>query len=301
MALVVGGEFGNVRLLTLDGEGRTLAYGEGSGRTGLVSFCPGRQRLAELAYSGGGTKLVIRRTATLRIVRRQPVVLPGQRYAQRLRCADAAGTSALLFARGPSGDSPAKSAVYRVRSGRIDPLWGGAAFDAALTSSVAYLSAGPTGRTLLRVDLASGAAQRLGTLPGATTGLVLNRAGTRLAGVHTRLDRSVDVVRIDLGGASARITSARFPADEGQAQVFWLDGGRLLFAPSYGGTARVLDGSLETQSTFRWRALSSAVAGGRLFGADYSLSLFRAELPSGPQRSVRLLPGRSHLIVSATR
>ena len=300
VALVVGGEFGSVRLLTLDGEGRTLAYGKGSGRTGLVSFCPGRQRIAELAYSGGGTKLVIRRTATLGIVRRQAVVLPGQRYAQRLRCADAAGTSALLFARGPSGDSPAKSAVYRVRPGRIDSLWNGAAFDAALTSSDAYLSAGQTGRTLLRVDLATGAARTLGTLPGATAGLVLNGAGTLLAGVHTRLDRSAVVVRVDLGRASARITSARFPADEGQAQVFWLAGGRLLFAPSYGSTARMLDGSLDTRASFRWRALSSAVAGGRLFGTDYSLSLFRADLPQGPQRSVRSLPGRSHLLVSAT-
>jgi hypothetical protein len=83
------------------------------------------------------------------------------------------------------------------------------------------------------------------------------------------------------------------------AQVFWLARGRLLFVPTYGSTARVLDDSLRTRSSFRWRAMSAAVVGNRLFGTDLSLSLYRADLPTGPQRIARRLPGRVNVIVSA--
>ena len=61
----------------------------------------------------------------------------------------------------------------------------------------------------------------------------------------------------------------------------------------------MLDESLRTRSSFRWRALSSAVVGNCLFGTDLSLSLYQADLPSGPQRTVRRLPGRTNVIVSA--
>jgi hypothetical protein len=300
VALVVGGEFGDVRLLALDARGRTLAYGRGGGRAGLVSVCPGRQRIAELAYTGRGTVIAIRRTRALRILGRQTVVLPGQRNAQRLRCNDPAGANVVVFARGPSGDSPAKSALYRLRAGRLDAIWNGAAFDAALTASTAFLSAGARGRNLLRVDLATGRARALATLPGQATALAVDRTGQLLAGVDTRVGRSARIVRVDLRKGRARIATTRLPADEGLAQVFWLPGGRLLFAPAYGSTARVLDDSLRTRSRFRWRALSSELVGNQLFGTDLSLSLHRAELPSGPQRVARRLPGRTNIIVSAT-
>ena len=300
VAFVVGGAFGSVRLLALDAKGRTLAYGRGGGRAALVSFCPGRQHLAELAYTGAATTVVVRRTRTLRVVRRQVVVLPGQRFAQRLECTDFRGARVVVFARGPLGDSPAKSALYRVRAGHIDPIWHGAAFDAALTATSAYVSARARGETLLHVDLATGRARVVAALPDATTALTVDRAGTRVAGVATRLDRSAQAVRVDLRGAPAKVTTARFPADEGQAQVLWLADGRLLFAPVYGSVARVLDDSLRERSQFRWRAMSSAVVGRQLFGTDLSLSLFRATLPSGPQTTARRLPGRPGLIVSAT-
>ena len=299
VALVLGGEFGDVRLLALDARGRTLAYGRGDGRTGLVSVCPGGGLLAELVYTGPRTMLVIRRTSTLRVVGRQGVRLPGGRYAQRLHCVDPGGAQVVVFARGPSGDSPARSALYRVQRRALAAIWNGPAFDAAFTTSHAFLSAGRQGRSLMRVELGTGRVRALASLPSPAATLAVDRSGTLVAGVQTRLDRRSDVVRVDLRGARPRITTARIAADEGQAQVFWLPGARLLFAPTYGSTARVLDESLRTRSSFRWRAMSSAVVGNRLFGTDLSLSLHRAELPSGPQRIARRLPGRTNVIVSA--
>ena len=294
MALVIGGEFGATRLLTLDARGRTLAYGRGGGRTGLVSVCPGRQRLAELAYTGPGTTVVIRQTATLRVVRRQRVTLPGQRYAQRLGCEDHSGASVLVFARGPLGDSPAKSALYRLRPGRMEAIWHGAAFDAALASSSVYLSAGARGTKLVRVDLATGRSRELVMLPIGTTGLAVNPAGTLVAGTENRVDRSVQVVRVDLRGRRARVTTVRLPAGQrpGSGRSGYPAAGcssrRHTKVPPGCSTSRCA-----RARAFAGAALSSAVVGNRLFGTDLSLSLHRADLPSGPQRIARRLPGRT--------
>ena len=300
VALVVGGEFGDVRLIALDARGRTLAYGKGGGRrTGLVSVCPGRERLTEIASTGTATTLVVRATRTLHIVHRRQLRLPRQRYAQRLHCQDRSGAAAVVFTRGPT-DTPAGSALYRVELGRVAEIWRGSAYDAAITPTSAYLSAGIRGKTLLRVDLRGRSVRKLAGLPDATTSLALNRAGTMLAGIQIGTDRSARVVRVDLRRTRAKVSTARFPASEGVAQIFWLPSSRLLFVPAYGTTARVLDTSLRTRSRFRWTAGTAALAGSQLFGTDISVALFRAELPSGPMHVVRRLPGRPTLIVAAT-
>jgi hypothetical protein len=298
VALVVGGEFGDVRLIALDARGRTLAYGKGGGRVGLMSVCPGRARLTEIAYTGTATTLVVRTTRTLRIVARRQLHLPGRRYAQRLRCQERSGAAVVVFARGPT-NTPAGSALYRVELGRVAEIWRGSAYDAAITATSGYLSAGIKGKALLRVDLRGRPVRQIAGLPDATTSLALNRTGTLLAGIQIRTDRSARVVRIDLGGTRAKVSTARFPANEGLAQVFWLPSGRLLFVPAYGTTTRLLDASLRTRSRFRWTAATAALAGSQMYGTDISVALFRAELPSGPMRVVRRLPGRPTLIVAA--
>jgi hypothetical protein len=301
VALIVGAGVGDTRLIALDRRGRTLAYGRGGGRAGLVSVCPGRKRLAELAYTGARSTLAIRATRTLRIVRRQAVALPGGRYAQRLACEDGAGTGVVVFARGPLGDSPAKAALYRLTESRLVALWNGAAFDAGISPSAAYLSAGMSGRTLLRVDLRSSRTRRMGTLPGSAMSLAPNAGETLLAGVVGGPGRPSQVVRVDLTRKPGKVTAARLAGGEVYGQVFWLPAGRLLFVPAYGGTAaHVFDRSLRTQSRFPWTAGQAALVGSTVFGTDQSFSLFRADLPSGPQRVARRLPGRPTLLVSAS-
>ena len=299
VALVVGGEFGDARLIALDARGRTLAYGKGGGRAGLVSVCPGNARLTEIAYTGTATTLVVRTTRTLRIVDRRQLRLPGPRYAQRLRCQERSGAAVVVFTRGPT-NTPAGSALYRVELGQVAEIWRGSAHDAAITPTAAYLSAGIRGKTLLRVNLRGRSVRKLAGLPAATTSLALNRTGTMLAGIQIRTDRSARVVRVDLSSTRVKVSTARFPANDGLAQVFWLPRGRLLFVPAYGTSARLLGASLRTRSSFRWTAATAALAGSEMFGIDISAELFRAELPSGPMRVVGRLPGRPTLIAAAT-
>ena len=49
-AMVVGGTFGEARLLALDRHARTLAYGFGAGRTTHLSVCPGGNRILEAVH-----------------------------------------------------------------------------------------------------------------------------------------------------------------------------------------------------------------------------------------------------------
>jgi hypothetical protein len=298
VALVLGAELGSVRVLTLDASGRTLAYGRGGGRTVLASVCPGRRRLAEIVSMGPGTSLVVRELRTLRTVRRHALRLPPFRAAQRLRCLDQAGSRMLLFARG-GRDSPTKSGLYTLRSGRLGLVWEGLAHDAALTAKAGYLSAGRRGRQLVAVATASGRVRALARLPGATTGLALDERTRRLAGIRHGRAGATELVVVDLG--DRRVRSAPVPGQGTQGQVVWLTGGRLLFLPAWNlGPARVLDDRLRTRARFAWNAASGAVVGDRVFGIDLTPTLSQARLPSGPQRPIRMLPGPPTLIVSAT-
>ena len=290
VALVVGGGFGESRIAALDSRGRTLAYGQGTGRVALLAICPGGRRLAEIAFVGSEQKLVIRATRTLDIVRRQTLSLPREKYAQRLACEDPAGASVLVFS---------TSGLYRVKDGRIRPLWVGAAYDAEITSQHAYVSAGANRRALLRVDTRSGRARHVATLPGRIGAMVRNDAGTALAGVRSRIGHRSEIVRVDLDARSTRVTTVRLPRADESGQLFWLRTGRLLFVSVYGSeTSRVLDASLRMRSRFRWRVASAAVTGSHAYGIDVTRSLQRVELSSGSTQVVRQLPGRPSVILS---
>ena len=290
VALIVGGGFGESWLAALDSRGRTLAYGAGTGRVALLAVCPGGRRVAEIAFVGPGQRLVIRETRTLRVVRRQALTLPRGPYAQRLACEDRAGASVLAFS---------TSGLYRVQDGRLRRLWTGTGYDAAIGSRYAYVSAGAQERALLRVDVRTGRTRFMATLPGRLGGMVLNPAGTALAGVHDPAGRRSEVVRVEVGQRSPRVSAVRLPAADESGQLFWLRTGRLLFVPVHGTfTSRILDASLRTRSRFRWTVVGAALVGSRAYGIDLSRSLQRAELPSGPARVVRQLPGRPAVIVS---
>jgi hypothetical protein len=299
VALVLGAELGDVRLLTLDARGRTLAYGRGGGRTLLVSVCPGRGRLVELVSttSRTGTLLVVRETRTLRMLRRQALRLPTFRYPQRLRCEDPVGASVVLLARG-GRDSPTRSAVYRIRESRLRTIWEGSAYDAALGPSTAYLSAGRRGRQLLALDLSTRRVRLVAKLPATATMLEVDDGEAWLAAIGNRGAGPSDIVTVELG--SGRIRARAISRQQVQGQLAWLPTGRLLFLPTWGaGPARIVDTTLRVRSRFAWNAASGAVVGPHVFGIDQTLSLSRAQLPSGPQRAVRRLPGRASLIVSA--
>ena len=300
--LFVGGRFGPARMLALDSMGRTLAYGTGAGRTGLLSRCPGGDRLAEISFLSAGpyrAELAIRDARTLAVMMRHPLRL-GPLRAEELLCEDKFGSSVLLFA-GPAGDAPINKALYRLLDQRLMPIWHGDAHHAELRSTVVYLSAGAKGESLLAVDPRTGRRTRLARLPEGVDPLRLKPSGTHLAGVDFRPDRPSRIVLVDLKRqpASVRMTVL---GNSAYGDVTWLPSGRFLFLPSEGrDAARIFDLGLRAHSEFRWLAERGTVVGSTVFGIDYSRgSLVSAKLPNGPQRVVRTLPGKPETIVAVT-
>ena len=72
--MIVGGNFGEARVLALDGLGRTLGYGYGEGDVLAVSMCPGMERFVEAVSFDGVGSLSVRETSTLEIVRDVPLI-----------------------------------------------------------------------------------------------------------------------------------------------------------------------------------------------------------------------------------
>lgn len=301
VALIVGGQFGPARTLALDANGRTLAYGAGSGHVVLVSICRGGDRLTEIASSNSTFELVIRRTRSLRVVRRQRLTLPRQRVPTGLLCTNGSGSKLVIFARWREGDSPFGSALFRLEGRRLQTIWQGTASYASLTPTLAYATVGMTADRLVSIDVRSGRVVRLGAVP-ADSELVPDSTGTFLAGVAGRLAERSRIVLVDLRGRASKVRTAPLAAAEVYGTVAWLHGARFVFLPWYGrDMARVLDLSLRTRASFRWLAGSASVAGSQVFGVDYQGTLFAARLPGGPMRVVRRLPGRPDVIVSTAR
>jgi hypothetical protein len=299
VAMYAGGSFGRARVLALDAQGRTLAYGFGPGSTQLLSPCPGGERLAEVILVYAGNQLVIRDAKTLRIVRRRPLDLPAGRTTVGLQCENAWGSSVVLFGTGP-GDAPHGAALHRLAGRRLTTIWKGTAYLSSLTPRIAYLNAGERAARLLRIDLRTGRGRPIARLPLAPQ-LVPDDTGRRLAGVAYRATGRSRLVLVELGKATT-VRSIPLAAPMMTGDVHWLPDGRLLFLPLIDrDQARVLDGSLRTRSRFSWTAYAdTARVGSTAFGVDWRGRLVSAPLPAGPERVVRRLPGagRAAVIVS---
>jgi hypothetical protein len=297
-AMYVGGRFGAARIIALDARGRTLAYATGPGTTRLISVCPGGKRIAEVAYQYPSAVLAIRDARTLRLVRRWTVDLPQRRYPEGLLCENASGSTVVVF--GIRADAPRGAALYRATGERVTAIWRGRGYLSSLNRGVAYLNAGMEGSRLVGLDLRTGRVLRLGSLP-LSPKLVPDATGRRLAGVAYRIQKRSRLVLVQLGKATA-VRWIPLADAEVNGDVHWLSDGRLLFVPFYDNdSARVLDLSLRTRAQFRFAARYSARVGSRVFGVESEGRVVSAELPDGPARVVRQLPGgaRPQVLVSA--
>lgn len=295
VALFVGGRFGPARTLALDTKGRTLAYGVGLGNVLDFSVCPGCRRVAELVDLGdpGLDKSIvaIRELPTLRLVRQQPLKLA---FAGPVRCTRAEGDRVVIFV-GSGPDLEQRARLLRLTPTSAATIWRGWAFDASLTERLAYVTELSDG--LLAVDPRSGSVMKLATLPADVHYVTPNPGRTRFASVaYTEGVGNPRLVVVDTRRRPASVRTLRLPNATGS--VLWVARGRLVLLQN--PTALLLGPELRVVSRFRWLAEDAALVGSTVFGVHRLGRLVSAKLPSGPTRLMRRLPGRPHLIVSAT-
>lgn len=185
---------GEHSVVTLDGRGRVLRYGDGKD---FVKFdiCPGGDWAAEVdelsGFVGGRPYIAFgrRKIATLELRDKERLVPlelpePDEPFGVRtISCRDRAATDAYVFAEHPASG---KDLLLRIRDGKIRRIAkehiGAVAFSS--TEDRAYLTSGKAGdeRDLVEIDLRTLDRRRIARLSGAVWFLDLNDSGQRLAG-----------------------------------------------------------------------------------------------------------------------
>ena len=295
-AVLVGTTHGPGRMLSLDGQGRVIAYGPGDGAVTHIGFCPDGDALAE-AYtldpgwsSGGVSGMAVRTAGDLAVIRQQEIDReePGHVALSDIACRDAGAAEVLAFVvdeSHPGGDTRYRGRVlsWGRQRDRIREVWRGPAQAAVFTpdGKTAYVNGGPDGRDLLRIDLTDlthAAVQPLVRLPAGTGRLALAPSGRHLAGTTTSgyeptPDRAVKAVVVDLGASPVSVVEHALGDRYSGAtygQAVWSAPERVIFAPrSKESEVHVFDTALMPVTS--WSGWGSgdgslAIVGDRLVG-----------------------------------
>ncbi|MBD0330779.1 MAG: hypothetical protein ICV64_11840 [Thermoleophilia bacterium] len=296
LAVLVGGSFGDARVIALDAAGRTLGYGAGAGETSFLDVCPGSRRALEIARVGRNAVLAVRDLRSLRVVRQQPLRLGESLFPAALDCRSRTGDEGLLFA---SREAGPLGVIYRVRGARVSVVHRGRGTAVAFGARTAYLTVGRRADRLRAVDLRTGSARALGGVPAGTGALALSPDGRRLAGVAfgPPVGRNAPpsrVVLLDLRSRPLRVLSSSLALPNVSGRVAWLADGGLVFLPGGGdgdGAIRVYDASLRVVSRLEsWPGWRSCLRGRVAYTVGDRDRIATATLPSGPIRYGSSLP-----------
>ena len=308
-AVLIGTTHGPGRMVSLDGHGRVIAYGNGDGIATDIAFCPGDGRVAE-AYSplsGGpsspGPGVAMRTSDGLDVVWERLLGDDGGPDGASIAdvaCADRDGGTVLVLAvrHNYSETQTTHRALVLAysRQGEADVLWQGEAPTGTFSADgrLVYLNGGNDGRDLQVVDLADPAgpsARTLGRLPAGLGALTISPDGRHLAGVTTHEYWSgtdtpppSTAVVVDLSTSPATVIEARLASSYGQyGSALWAGPDRILFAPRWSGNpVRLFDRALrETGRWDGWSASAATVVGDTLAGLD-GPKVATAPAASGP-------------------
>jgi hypothetical protein len=297
---VVGGSFGDQRVVTLDAQGRIIAYGEGDGDVGLLGLCPGSTHITEIVYRYDQPAiLVVRELDTLDIVSETPLPIGYESSHPRqspagLYCRDGTGGDIAVFSTYDGGGySPSKGMLWRVRGSDVSRIHSGDGVRAAFAGDHAYIGDGAPGRDIISVDLDSGRTEMVGTAAKAQlVELSVSNDGKRLAGVsfppsddQDQLPARVWTMRISNGDVTSiarRIYCC--PTD-----LLWTeDDRRIIFIAAYGKSETYSRG-LEPIKRFRYNATDSELVGDEVVGVYYGV-VRHATVPGTAQQKLSELP-----------
>ena len=224
---LVGGNFGEARVLALDARGRTLAYGWGDGHVYDLQVCPGGRLAVESVSADRVGALVVRDVTTMAVIRQIEIVRTKFPSIYEVACLDADANHLLAIE-----EAGREVRVHEVNGedARIVFSERGDAWGNTIEDGVPYLS---LGRELGRVDVATGTWIPIAELPPDVWGARLSPdgrwvAGTRYGGALPGEPPS-DIVVFPVDGGPMRSIPMVGWNDGGY--VHWLSSDRLLFTP----------------------------------------------------------------------
>jgi len=311
--LLIGGSLGDVRVVSTDLRGRTVAYGRGTPATEEISVCPGGKRIVEVVGRSleqepyTEWRVAVRDVDGLRLVRE--VVLRSLSKAQgpaveAVSCRDPDANEVLVFAAQdvvsrPVVEPPRSGPlgrVIRIRGRSESTLYGGTWRAAAFGTGFAFMIGGPKLHDLIRLDLTNGRTRTILHLPFADgvsgRGIVLSPDGSMLALFDDAWHPKLYVVALS---PTPTLLASR---DTGAWPTpIWWGNDRILAAGQEGLV--VLDTKLHQKGTVRgWDSYGTVVIGDQVFGIRFG-DLVSVSLPSGRIRTLSRFYSESLAVLSA--
>ncbi|MGZ8571312.1 MAG: hypothetical protein ACXWW5_03710 [Actinomycetota bacterium] len=289
--LLVGGNFGEARVMALDARGRTLAYGYGEGDVYDIAVCPGGHRSVESVTKRRNGSLVVRDVASLAVIRRVPIVQTQFPSIYLVACLDERGDHLLAI-----DEVHPETRVHEVQGDDVTVVFAArAAWGAAVEDGVPYLVIDRT--RFGSVDIETGRFEEITRLPAHTNSVRVSPDGRWVAATRFGDELPGDIVLISTeDGAS---TSTTLGASGDVARIQWLADDRLLFLPLGETIDRLtvfdVPSMDEIVGADGWHAYEAAVAGDVVYGFDGRLVAVRF----GVDRSanvVREFDGQVHTL-----
>lgn len=227
---VIGGNFGEARLIAIDDRGRTLAYGWGEGTTYAVAMCPGGRLLVEAFTRGASASVAVREVASLRVLR--TVRVAGGRFPAiyHVGCLDERAASIVAI---EGGDRDIR--VFSVEREGVRSVYEapGSGWLASISGGVPYVE--PRGGEFSAVDIETGSAGPVlpgERLPGSPS---VSPDGSWVVALHTGPKDGTSTLRFSPvpGGPgfdielSRRFRFGRFSWDPVSSRLAFAAGGAL--------------------------------------------------------------------------
>lgn len=279
-AMLVGGNFGEARLATLDAAGRTLRYGWGRGGVVSLSVCPRAGVAVELVQRRGETLIGVRALPGLGLLRE--AVLASVAYGSQVVCRDSRASDLLVvggeFVR---GSGSVRGVVLRVTPVGASVLERGDQLSVAVRGETAFVSS--TSGQLVARNLVTGARRIVGRTRGLLTGMSVSPNRNLVAGFEGTgfVNEHLVVADVVKHRAKRRPLAA-------VGQTAWLDG-RTLVASYWRRTGQssltsrsdLFDTSLRRSGGVSWSGRLISLSGNSTYGMNSSGLLVNASAIRG--------------------
>lgn len=277
---VIGINLGDTRLMSLDGQGRTLAYGDGDGLAVDVDLCPGSRRVVEGARIARLGLVVLREVPSLEVLRRTEVVSGPRSPWVDVACLSRSGNRIVAIER-----HGGEHWVHELRGNDDRVVWHGAARSVTIDGGRVLVL---DGRQLSSLGLRTGRLAPLTTVPAGASALAVSPDGSRVVGItFDRVDGASELFAVTRpSGATERFALDALYAS---GALVWLDDRRFVYLPGDGTRAFVIHAAtMEPVSGFDgWFAGASTVSGRTAYGTSFGY-LIAAGLGDGQVRVLRI-------------